>query len=208
MPRRKILYIALAMFVIAAGLFSLSRFFLPGSYQSVVQSSGKALIGGPFSLTNHKGEKVTNVSFQGKYMLITFGYTYCPDICPAELQVISAALDQLGPQKADKIAPIFVTIDPARDDVKQMAEYMSNFHKNLIGLTGSEKEVKAAAKAYRVYYNKVEQQTVPGEKTDPDSYLMDHSAFIYLMDQKGNYLTHFRYGVKPDDMAKTLAKYL
>ena len=173
-----------------------------GSGITAPQISGTALIGGPFELTDHRGQKVTDKSFHGKLMLVSFGYTYCPDVCPAGLQTISAALDQLG-SKSDELTPIFVTIDPERDNVKQLAEYVSHFHKNFVGLTGNDSEIKSAAKAYRVYYAKVKEQ----ENSDTD-YLMNHSSIVYLMDRKGKYLTHFSFGTAPDKMAERISSYL
>lgn len=163
--------------------------------------SGKALIGGPFTLTDHRGRRVTEQDFMGKVTLVYFGYTYCPDICPAELQVMSAALDELGAKKK-KVNALFITIDPERDTVEQMNSYVSNFHEQLIGLTGSTQEIRAAANAYKVYYNKV--------TDDPSStdYVMDHSSIVYLMSPKGEYLTHFSYGTGVEKMAKGIAKYL
>ncbi len=163
--------------------------------------SGKALIGGPFTLTDHRGKRVTEKDFMGKLSLVFFGYTFCPDVCPAELQVISAALDELGGD-AKKVTPLFITIDPERDTVEQMNSYVSNFHEQLIGLTGTTEEIRAAASAYRIYYKKV--------TDDPSSsdYVMDHSSIVYLMSPKGEYLTHFSYGTGVDKMVKGIAKFL
>jgi len=104
------------------------------------ETSGTALIGGPFTLTNQDGERVTEKDFEGKHSLVFFGFTHCPDICPAELQVIAEALDQLG-DKADEVTPIFVTVDPARDTPQALKSYLSNFGDQFVGLTGSEEEI-------------------------------------------------------------------
>ena len=116
-----------------------------------VQSSGAALIGGPFSLVGADGKPVTDRDFRGRYMLIFFGFTHCPDICPAELQVIAQALEQLG-DKAKTVVPIFITLDPERDTPEAMANYVKSFGPNFVGLTGSPEAIAAAAKAYRVAY--------------------------------------------------------
>jgi protein SCO1/2 len=163
-------------------------------------ATGKALIGGPFSLTDHTGKRVTEKDFAGKFMLVFFGYTYCPDICPGELQVISAAMDQLG-EKGRKVTPVFVTVDPERDTVSQMKSYVENFHPRLVGLTGTAEEVRAAAKAYRVYYSKARDASA-------SDYLMDHSSAVYLMSPAGEYLAHFAYGTGVDKMAEGIAKFL
>jgi protein SCO1/2 len=183
MPSRQKLIFALIVLLVAAGIglvaLSLSR---PGGPISF----GEALVGGPFTLTDHNGRRVTDQDFRGKYMLIFFGYTYCPDVCPSELQVISAALDQLGPA-ADKIQPIFITIDPARDTPETMKIYVSNFHPRLVGLTGTDEEIAAVAKAYRVYYRKAE------AKENATDYLMDHGSLVYLMDPGGKFVKPFSY---------------
>jgi len=165
-----------------------------------VQSTGTALIGGPFSLSDHTGKRVTEANYKGKFMLVFFGYTYCPDICPAELQVVAAALDELGDKSKD-IQPIFITVDPERDTVEQMGEYVENFHPTQVGLTGSAEEIAKVAKAYRVYYARVE------DGGDGD-YLMDHSSILYLMDRDGRFVTHFNYGTDAKALSKALAGHL
>lgn len=149
-------------------------------------SSGTALVGGSFSMTNQNGEAVTEKTFAGKPMLLFFGYTYCPDVCPTELQVMMQALDELGPKAAD-VQPIFVSIDPARDTPAVLKDYVSGFGQRLQALTGTPEQVAAIASAYRVFYEKQ-----PNTK-DPAAYLMDHSSIIYLMDADGKFLKHFSY---------------
>lgn len=170
------------------------------------QQTGKALIGGPFTLTDQTGKRVTEKDFLGKYMLVYFGYTYCPDVCPTELQVISGALDKLG-AKADDLTPVFITVDPKRDTPEQMASYVSHFHKKLVGLTGSEDDIRKAAKTYRIYYKRSAETQSDAGKADED-YLMDHSNVIYLMDKDGSYLAHFTYSTDPDALAEKLEKLL
>ena len=162
-------------------------------------SIGTALVGGPFSLTDQTGRKVTDKDFRGHYMLVFFGYTYCPDLCPTELQVMSAALDSLG-AKADDIQPIFITFDPQRDTPEVLKQYISNFHPRFVGLTGTPEEIAAAAKAYRVFYNRLE------NTSGPDTYLMDHSTIIYLMDKQGKFLKHFSYSTDAAALAQALEK--
>jgi protein SCO1/2 len=157
-------------------------------------STGTALVGGPFTLTDHNGNRVTEKSYGGKYLLVFFGFTFCPDVCPTELQVMSAAVDQLGPV-AEKIQPLFITVDPARDTPQVMKDYVANFTPRLIGLTGSEQDIADVAAKYRVYYAKAK-----GSENSPD-YLMDHSTILYLMNPDGTYLKHFTY----ETDAKTLA---
>jgi len=166
-----------------------------------VQSSGTALVGGPFSLVGTDGKPVTDRDFRGRYMLIFFGFTHCPDICPAELQVIAQALEQLG-DKAKNVVPIFITLDPERDTPEAMGSYVKSFGPNFVGLTGSPEAIAAAAKAYRVSYAKVE------DKESAADYGVDHSALVYLMDPEGRYVTYFSYGLSADQMAEKLGKSL
>lgn len=176
-----------------AGFTALSLLF--ERPQAVV--TGKALVGGPFELTAHTGERVSDETFRGKYMLVAFGYTSCPDICPAELQVISAALDTMG-EKGDRIQPIFITVDPERDTQAVLNDYMGHFHPRFIGLTGTPEEIAAAARAYRVYYARVKDEST----TD---YLMDHTSIIYLMGPDGEFVKHFTYGTDPKALADGLS---
>jgi protein SCO1/2 len=165
-----------------------------------VQSSGTALVGGPFSLVGAGGKTVTDADFRGRYMLVFFGFTHCPDICPAELQVIAQALDKLG-DKGKKVVPVFITLDPERDTPQAMAEYVKSFGPNFVGLTGSPEAIAAVARAYRVAYAKV-------DKESAGDYSVDHSALVYLMDPEGKYVTHFSYGTGADELAEKLNKIL
>ncbi len=159
--------------------------------------SGVALVGGPFRMTDQNGKPVTEKDLLGKHALMFFGYTYCPDVCPTELQVITAALQQMG-AKADAIRPVLVSIDPARDTPKALKDYLSNFDPRFVGLTGTDAQIAAMAKAYRVYYAKVENQK------DPQSYLMDHSSILYLMGPDGRFLKHFPYTTDASSLAKDI----
>jgi len=176
--------------------------FIPGAVDGLMPkrgqiSIGKALVGGPFELTTHTGQRVQDSAYRGKLMLVYFGFTYCPDICPAGLQVISAALDKLG-SKADSVVPLFVTVDPERDTPEQLKSYVGSFHKNVVGMTGSDEDIAKVAKAYRVYYRKVQDPAL-------NEYTMDHTSFMYLMDGSGAYVTHFSHAVAPDKLAARLA---
>ncbi|MGE3874109.1 MAG: SCO family protein [Parvibaculaceae bacterium] len=196
MPSRQKLIFALVVLVIAA-ITGLGALWLTRSLPQGPTGSGTALVGGPFTLTNQDGKRVTDQDFRGKYMLIFFGYTFCPDVCPGELQVMSAALDEMGPA-ADKIQPIFITIDPARDTPETLKIYVSNFHPRMVGLTGSDEDIAAVAKAYRVYYAKAK-----GAEDKPD-YLMDHGTILYLMGPDGKFVKHFTYGTEAKALAEAL----
>ena len=155
--------------------------------------------GGRFALTNQYGRLVTPEDLLGRYQLLYFGYTHCPDICPNTLQIVSLALDQLGP-KAKLIQPYFVTVDPARDNVKVLREYIDYFDPRFIGLTGSPPMIERMAEHYKVKYAKVEEAG-----SDPKLYLMDHSASLYLMAPDGRFLRKFIYGISAEQLAGELA---
>ncbi|MGD9539041.1 MAG: SCO family protein [Alphaproteobacteria bacterium] len=161
-------------------------------------------IGGPFELIDQNGKTVTQADFAGKLMLVYFGFTYCPDICPTELLVMGQAVDALGAQ-ADQVVPVFITVDPGRDPPERMKEYVAAFHPRLVGLTGSEAQVSAAAKAYRVFY-----RYAPNKEGGElgDDYRVDHTSYVYLMDREGRYLAHFTHGQGPDVIAEGIKKYL
>jgi len=199
--RARLLTIIVAGFVIGAlggaALLVLTR----GAAGPSVETSGKALIGGPFTLVDQTGKTVTEQDFRGRYMLVFFGFTHCPDICPGELQVISASLDGLG-AKADEVVPIFITLDPERDTPSAMADYVKNFGSRFVGLTGSPEAIAAAAKAYRIAYSKFQEDTTKAD------YSIDHSALVYLMGKDGEYITHFPYGTPASKLIETLRRYL
>lgn len=157
-------------------------------------------IGGPFQLVNQDGAAVTDASYKGKYLLIYFGYTYCPDVCPTGLQSMAHALDQLGAE-VSKVQPLYITIDPARDTPSKIKEYIGSFHPQIVGLTGTPEQIAAVAKAYQVYYAKSAQ-------VDEQDYLMDHSSRIYLMDPNGKLVATFPQEVDPAIIVKTLQENL
>ncbi len=159
-----------------------------------VVAGGQATIGGPFSLVDHNGNAVTEKDVITGLTLIYFGYTYCPDICPLDTQRNLDAVDILH-ENGVEITPVFITIDPARDTVSALNDYVAASHPRLIGLTGTQEQVKAASKAYRTFFRK------SGEGED---YLMDHSTQSYLMDKTG-FLQFFRRDTSPEDMAKTIS---
>jgi protein SCO1/2 len=154
-------------------------------------------IGGPFTLVDQDGKTVTDKDYSGKYLLVYFGYTSCPDMCPTGLTSIGHALDQLGAD-ADKVQAIFVTIDPVRDTPEKLKQYDASFHPKIVGLTGTAAQIAAAAKAYQAYYEKED----PGSD-DPD-YVMDHSTLIYLMDPQGKLISTFDEEVDPAAVVKAL----
>lgn len=167
-------------------------------------SNGISNIGGSFKLTDQNGETRESSEFRGRFMLIYFGYTYCPDVCPTALQIMSVALKSLG-ERAKLIQPIFITIDPKRDTPKLLRSYVENFYPGLIGLTGNENLIKDITKKYRVYYSKTAQDKVALSSND---YLLDHSSIVFFLDQKGKYLTHFSHQTNAEAMSKMIARQL
>lgn len=171
-----------------------------------------ARIGGPFTLTDQNGRTVSDTDFAGKYRLIYFGYSFCPDICPVDLQKLMRGLAQFekaDPARGAKIAPLFITVDPARDTAEALKPFVARYHPRLLGLTGTPEQIAAVAKAYVVTYHKV-------EGSAPDRYLMAHSQLAFLMDPAGNPLallplddpsTDADEGA-PDKVAAELAKWV
>jgi cytochrome oxidase Cu insertion factor (SCO1/SenC/PrrC family) len=175
-----------------------ARHLVPPARQEAATQQGPVPIGGPFTLTDQTGKRVTAEDFRGRFMLVYFGYTFCPDICPLGLQTIAQAYDELPPELQDRVVPVFITVDPARDTVEVVRDYVQLFHPRLVGLTGSEAEIGGTLRAWRVYARKAEAKG--------GAYLVDHSTFTYLMDREGRYLAHFGHGTTPEEMAKRLAE--
>ncbi len=157
-------------------------------------------LGGPFKLTSDAGKTVTEKAFAGKYALVYFGYSFCPDVCPTGLQNIASGLDKLG-DDAKKVVPIFVSVDPDRDTPDQLAQYVDLFHPEMVGLTGSADEIKKVAKKFRVYY-------ALHKDKDPDNYPVDHSSFTYLMGPDWKLVAVFRHDATPTNIADALKKIL
>ncbi len=157
-------------------------------------------IGGAFELVDGTGKVWHEHDFKGKPMLVYFGYTYCPYICPTALYHMTQAMEELGGSKA--VQPVFITIDPQRDTTAQLKTYAQNFHKDFIMLTGSAKQVDQAIKAYRVHAARA------SEDTTAEDYLMDHSSLVYLMDKTGKYHAHFNHNTPPAEMVERIKLYL
>lgn len=158
--------------------------------------TGEAAIGGPFAMTDTDGRPVDQRLLQGKWSAVFFGYTYCPDVCPATLTTLAAAQTRLGDQGRD-LQTVFVSVDPARDTPAQLKSYLASpaFPKPVVGLTGTPEQLAAIAKAYKVYY---------ARNGDGPGYLMDHNSAIYLMDPQGRFVRLIRPDAAPDEMAKEL----
>jgi len=153
-----------------------------------------------FSLTDHHGKPRTHEDFRGKLLIVYFGYLFCPDVCPTDLQAIAEALDRLG-SNGDAVQPLFITIDPGRDTSEKLADYVPLFHARLIGLTGSPADVRRVAHGYKVFYAKASAAGVP-------DYVLDHSAFIYLVDADGRYVGFLPPGTSADRLVEAVRPHL
>lgn len=158
-----------------------------------------ASVGGPFTLENGDGKPVTDRDFRGRYMLVYFGYTFCPDVCPTTLNAVADAMDKLG-AKADRVQPLFITVDPKRDTPPVVKQYAAAFGTRVMGLTGTQEQIAQAAKAYRVYY--AEHRTGTG----PNDYSMDHSSILYLMGPDGRFIAPIRADQSGEEIAATIAR--
>ncbi len=161
---------------------------------------GKVPIGGPFTLTDQHGKTRSLADFRGRPVLLYFGYTFCPDVCPTDLLAIGELIRSLGP-RGDELQPVFITLDPARDKPEIIGAYTTSFHPRFVALHGSEEEIRRIATAYKIFYEKV---TPPGSGT----YLLDHAAFVFLLDREGRYVGLFPPGTPPQRMAAMVEEQL
>ena len=159
-------------------------------------------VGVAFSLIDQDGKKVTEADFSGRYMMIYFGYTFCPDMCPNTLSTIAEALDMLD-EKGKDVVPVLISVDPARDTPEQLKMYVGYFHPRQVGLTGSAEQVAAVAKAYKVFFAKARQQ-----ENDPEDYLMEHTSATFLVGPDGKIRHRFSHGTDPETMVARLKELL
>ena len=188
-PLARFMVLSVLGVVLGAGLALLqARGYIPARSPVVQHVMPGVQVGGAFSLIDHTGKAVTEKSWPEKYKLVFFGFTHCPDTCPATLQKMAVVMDKFDP-KGGKIVPLFITVDPARDTVAAMAKYVSGFNPLIVGLTGSEAQIKAVEKAYKVYAAKQ-----PGQNNDDYAeYMEDHSAYLYLMSPDDKLLQTFSF---------------
>jgi len=166
------------------------------------EAKEKRTIGGKWIMSNHFNEFVTDQHFTGKFRLIFFGYTFCPDVCPTSLSNISEAMDELEGME-EKFQPLFISVDPERDTTTVLREYVKNFHPSIIGLTGPAKLIKRTADLFKVKYSKV-----PATNDKDEHYLIDHSAGVYFMSPTGQFIRKFAHGLSGKDMAKRIKEIL
>ena len=198
----------LILFVLPVSLALMLGFFVSGYISNYINAdqkrnvnvSGVALIGGNFTLTDQRGNTVTEKDLEGHWSIVFFGYTSCPDICPPTLQNITLALSQLG-QRSNQIVPYFISVDPWRDDQETMAEYSALFHSSLIALWGTPEQIEKVTSAFKVYYS-------PKSKPQEEFYNVDHSSLVYLMGPDGSYVLHFSHNTTVEDMAARLSELL
>jgi protein SCO1/2 len=194
-PRSRLIFPA-AAFVVLLAVGVGAWFFMAHG-----ETSGIGAIGGPFTLVDGTGKTVSDRDFRGRFMLVYFGYTFCPDVCPTTLNAVAGALDALGP-KADRLQPLFITVDPGRDTPKVVHDYAAAFSPRIEGLTGTPEQIEKVATEYRVYY-------APQRSAGAgDNYTVDHSSIIYLMDQNGHFIVPIRADEPAKQMAADIAKYL
>lgn len=193
---RYVLFGLLGLIALAAAGFA--GVLLSGARPPFLRAYMTSALGGPFTLVADDGRTVTDRTYRGKWLLVFFGYTHCPDVCPATLNTIAAALRQLGPQAA-KVQPLFITVDPARDTPAVLARYVKAFDPRIVGLTGTPAQIAAVAKEYKVYFS-------PDESAQERDYQVDHSAFVYLMNPQGTFVQFFGGATSDDKIAARLRR--
>lgn len=200
--RRRMMAGVAAGLVATGGLTFAARQLVRNTQEEVARPAapgiiaGSPAIGGPFALIDHTGREVSDATFRGKYLLVFFGFTNCPDICPTTLDRFAQVMDLLGPV-ADKVQPLLISVDPERDTPAVLASYVAAFHPRIIGLTGSVEQIRNVASRYKVYFGKQ-----PADETG--SYAVDHSAFEYLMGPDGKNLFVFRAEAEPERIAEII----
>lgn len=193
-------FLIFLLLVVTSVMLIATKNKLAGDVQvSEAQGEGTPQVGGDFSLVNQDGAAVTNKDFRGKIMLVFFGFTSCPDICPVASATYAKILESLG-DKASEVAPIFISIDPETDTPQVLKEYLGKIDKRIIGLTGTGEQTEKAASAYKAYFAKTRNE----EGQDQ----VDHSGFIYIMDKNGAYTQHFPYDAGADEITASISKLL
>ena len=195
MKHLKPYHLAWIVCLVAAGLY----FMLPKKAPVETSDSSSPVagssVGGPFTLTDHDGHLVTDKSWPGEYLLVYFGFTYCPDVCPLGLNRITDAMNKLPQDIQERIRPVFITVDPERDTVEELKKYVALFHPRMVGLTGTPEQIDEVKKTYRVYAEK---------EGDSEHYMVNHSAYTYLMAPDGTLEAIFSHDTTVDEMAGKL----
>lgn len=192
----RVLALAAAFLAGAAALAAIAVVLLPRGGGVAISPSA---VGGPFTLTDQDGRTVTEADFKGKPFLVFFGFTHCPDVCPAALFDMSETFRRLGPD-AEQVSALFISVDPERDTPEKLKDYLQSFHPRISALTGTPEQIEAVTKAYKAYAKKV--------PLDGGEYTVDHSAIVYLMDREGRFVAPFNLKRPADESAKDLRRYL
>ncbi|APG87955.1 SCO2-like protein (plasmid) [Sinorhizobium americanum CCGM7] len=182
-------FISAAVFIVIAPVFIIAPVF----------GAAPVTVGGPFSLIAPDGTTVTDATFRGKWMLVFFGYTHCPDTCPTTLSQIALALDRLGPDAAN-VQPVFITVDPERDTPDVVGQYVGAIDRRIVGLSGSQRQIAAVSQEYGAYSER------PPPEPGADDYVVDHSTYIYVMDPQGRFVRGLEAGTPGDTIADTLRR--
>tara|TARA_R110000868_G_scaffold197663_3_gene443903 strand:+ start:1609 stop:2217 length:609 start_codon:yes stop_codon:yes gene_type:complete len=190
---QKVLWTLAGAGVIASGSLSLWVDYRGYSTRQVQEPA----FGADFELTDHQGTVRTDDDFAGQWLLVFFGFTNCPDICPMTLAEIAAVMDGLG-ENASRIQPLFITIDPERDTPEALADFVPRFDAGIIGLTGTPEQIGQTADSFHIYYDKIE------EAAAPDGYTMGHSSQLFLFDQSGGYAASWQYGTPAEEILTDL----
>ncbi len=193
--------LAMVLIVGRAGIGVMPSIGVKNITENATEENGEALIKADFTLVGAGGKTVRASDLKGKYLLVYFGFTHCPDVCPTSLLVMNNVLSHLG-KNADKVQPLFITVDPERDTPAIASKYAQNFGKNFMGLSGTPAQIKHAAEGFKVYYSKV------NDSTSALGYGVDHSSFIYLMGPDGKYLAHFPSTDPEQEMIAGLRDYI
>jgi protein SCO1/2 len=197
-----IILLIISVIIIFASIFVIFKYYptLKKKNYGVVRVGQEAKIGGDFVLVDPEGNTVDSQKFRGKIMLVYFGFTFCPDICPATLHVMSEILAALD-KDADKVQGVFITVDPERDTKENLGSYLKHFHNNMIALTGNKEEIDKVAKKYKLYYAKT-------KEAKDDDYMINHSSFIYVMGKDGKYITNFTHHMSLEAMVEEIKKHI
>ena len=201
-PRAGVLVLALACLLVGALVPARGDDAANPSAAALIEAllEGREPVGGPFDLIDQAGRHRTDADFRGKLVLLYFGYTHCPDVCPTELQALSLALDMLGAAGA-AVQPLFITLDPERDTPTHLADYVSAFHPRLVALTGPDAAIRKVALAYKVYFAR-------NSVARGGDYAVDHTGFIYLVGKDGRYLGFLPPGSSPEQIAQAVRERL
>lgn len=186
--------------ILFAAFLSMWMLSLPVGMTASAETTATT-IGGDFALTDQHGKTVKNTDFRGRVMLVFFGFTHCPDVCPVTLSTLAKTLDALG-DKSKHVAAIFITVDPKRDTVPVLKNFLAPFNGKIVGLTGTPESIKKVSDAYKIYFSENEASKKDG------SYVVDHSTIVYMMGEDGTYLRHFSYDVGEQDLANAIKEYL